>query len=127
MNINWQRTRDITISVVCIGLIFWAIWDISGQFVDIIVITLLSMAVAFLISPAVDFLARYYVPRPLGALLVYVVVLTVMGWIAYELVFSLVQQAQSFSDIIIKFVNAVPDKFSQFIKFLVTQGGIPES
>ncbi len=67
--VNWQRTRDILICVICIGLIFWASWSVLGQFVDAILILLLSMAIAFLVTPAVNLLVKNGFPRLLAALL----------------------------------------------------------
>ena len=86
---NWQQRRDILICVLCIGIILWAAWNILGQFVEAIVILLLSMAVAFLLSPLVDNLEKHNAPRFVASLLVYVVVLAVLGFLAYALVFTL--------------------------------------
>src|SRR6267142_6270171 len=95
--INWQRTRDILLSIICIGIIFWAAWTTLGMFVDPIVILILSLAVAFLLSPLVDFLGRYNIPRLPATLLVYVVVLGAIIGISSMLIFSLIEQAVSFS------------------------------
>src|SRR5437763_3338416 len=65
---DWQQRRDILICVLCIGIILWAAWNILGQFVDAIVILLLSMAVAFLLSPLVDYLEKRNAPRFLASL-----------------------------------------------------------
>src|SRR5438876_9055742 len=72
---NWQQRRDILICVLCIGVILWAAWNILGQFVEAIVLLLLSMAVAFLLSPLVDYLEKHKAPRFVASLLVYVIVL----------------------------------------------------
>jgi predicted PurR-regulated permease PerM len=125
--VNWQRTRDILICIICICLIFWAAWSVASQFVDVIIILLLSMAVAFLLTPAVNLLARYHVPRVLATFIAYIVVLSVVGGLAYELVFSLIQQAVSFSDTISNFATNLPTNFANFIKFLEVQGHIPDS
>src|SRR6266702_4221857 len=95
--VNWQRTRDILICVICIGLIFWAAWTTLGQFVDAIIIQLLSMAVAFLLTPLVNVLEKYNVPRGFATLLVFVVVLGAIIGLGYGLVFALIQQTQTFS------------------------------
>ena len=68
---NWQRTRDILISIIGIGIVLWALWIVAGRFVDIIVILLLSLAVAFLLTPLVNFLTRYSVPRVVSTLIVF--------------------------------------------------------
>jgi predicted PurR-regulated permease PerM len=125
-HINWQRTRDVLICTISVGIIVWASWSLLGQFVDAIVILLLSMAVAFLLTPAVNFLERFKVPRLLATFIVYIVVLGLIGWLAYLLVFSLVNQVVAFSDTIIKFADSLPTTFSATINFLKKQG-IPDS
>ena len=125
--INWQRTRDILLCIIGIGIILWAMWTVLGQFVETIVILLLSMAVAFLLTPAVDLLVRYGIPRLLSVLIVYLVILAAIGGLGYELVFTLIQQAVSFSTTIINFASALPDNMKAFIDFLQKQGGIPAS
>src|SRR6202011_1969199 len=95
--VNWQRVRDILISIICVGILFWAGWSVMGQFVHAIVLLLLAMAIAFLVTPLVNILNRY-MPRILAALLVFAVILGVLGGLCYALVFSLLQQIQYFSN-----------------------------
>jgi predicted PurR-regulated permease PerM len=123
--INWSRTRDILICIICIGVVFWASWTVLGQFVEAIVILLISMAIAFLLSPLVDFLVKYKIPRVLATLFVYILMLGALGGLSYELVFTLIQQAQAFSDTIITFASALPQTLQNTITFLTTQGHIP--
>ncbi|GHO43497.1 AI-2E family transporter [Ktedonospora formicarum] len=123
--INWQRTRDILICIICIGVIFTSTWSLLGQFVDAIVILILSMAVAFLLTPLVDFLVKYHMPRVLATLLVYVVVLGVLGYLSYLLAANLVEQAVAFSDTIQSFAFAIPDKFQNFIAYLQNDVHVP--
>ncbi|MBV9256662.1 MAG: AI-2E family transporter, partial [Ktedonobacteraceae bacterium] len=122
--VNWQRTRDILLCVICVGLIFWASWSVLGQFVDAILILLLSMAVAFLITPAVNLLVKHGFPRLLAALVVYAIVIATFVGLSYELIFSLIQQVQAFSDTVVNFFNNLPlgEWFANTYKFLVSQG-----
>lgn len=126
-HINWQRTRDVLICTICIGIIVWASWLLLGQLVDAIVILLLSMAVAFLLTPAVNLLERLKIPRLLATFIVYIVVLGLFGWLAYLLVFSLVNQALVFSNTIKDFATTLPNKLNATITFLEKQGHIPQS
>ncbi|HTI15013.1 MAG TPA: AI-2E family transporter [Dictyobacter sp.] len=105
--INWQRTRDILICIICLGVIFWAAWNFFGQFVDAIVILLLSMAVAFLLTPAVNLLSKLHIPRVLSVFITYIAVVGVIVGIAYALVASLIQQVNNFSATIITFANSL--------------------
>jgi predicted PurR-regulated permease PerM len=127
MHINWQRTRDILICTICIGIIFWASWLVLGQFVDAIVILLLSMTVAFLLNPAVNFLESFKIPRLLATFIVYIVVLGLLGWLGYQLVFSLISQVQTFSETIKGFATSLPDTLSATRTLLEKQAHIPPS
>src|SRR3954454_15935383 len=98
---DWRQTRDVLICVICAGVIFWALWLVLGQFVEAIVILLLSMTVAFLLTPLVNLLVKYSVPRLLAAVITYVVVLGLISWLAYELGLSLIQQSLTFSNTVI--------------------------
>jgi predicted PurR-regulated permease PerM len=76
---NWQRRRDILISIVCIGIIIWFVWNLFlGLFVHAVLLLLLSMALAFLITPGVNFLEKNKVPRLVGTIIMYIVVLVVV-------------------------------------------------
>jgi predicted PurR-regulated permease PerM len=123
--VNWQRTRDILICIICVGLIFWAAWTTLGQFVDAIIILLLSMAVAFLLTPLVNVLEKYNVPRVIATLLVFIVVLGAILGLGYGLVFALIQQTQTFSNTIITIASSLPETLQSFVAFLEKQGGIP--
>src|SRR6187551_731748 len=106
-HVNWQRVRDILISIICVGIIFWAGWSFLGQFVHAILLLLLAMAIAFLVTPLVNILARY-IPRALAALLIFAAILGVLGGLLYALVFSLIQQIQYFSEHIPTYFLSLP-------------------
>lgn len=123
--VNWQRTRDILISIICIGIVLWASWSILGQFVDAIVILLLSMTVAFLLTPAVDLLVRRNMQRLVATLAVYILVIGILSGLSYVLVLTLIQQVQTFSDTITNLALALPNNLTALRDVLVKQGGIP--
>ncbi len=120
--INWSRTRDILICIICIGIILWSSISVLSLFVDAIIILLLSMAVAFLITPLVNLQVQYRAPRALAAFVTYAVIAAVIAGFGYGLIFSLIQQAVSFSDTITKFATDLPLTLQNSIKFLEAQG-----
>jgi predicted PurR-regulated permease PerM len=122
---DWQRTRDILLCVICGGVIFWALWSVLGQFVEAIVILLLSMAVAFLLIPIVNLLVKYSIPRVLAAIITYIVVLGLTGWMAYQLGLSLILQSRTFSDTVIAVASSLPETFHTTIQYLEKRSGIP--
>lgn len=124
--VNWQKTRDVLLSVICIGIILWAAWSMLGQFVDVIVILILSMAIAFLLTPAVNLAEkRLHLPRAASVLLVYVLLLVILSLFGYTIVFTLVQQIVSFSATIVNFFSTLPQSLNSFIQFIEIQGHIP--
>ncbi len=122
--VHWERVRDILISVICVGIILWAAWLILGQFVQVVLLLLLAMGVAFLLTPAVNLLGRY-MPRLVATLIVYAVMLAILGGLSYALVFSVIKQVQAFQGTVNSFFNALPTQFQTFQKFLV-DNGIPQ-
>jgi len=125
--VNWQRTRDILISIISIGIIVYYAWGLLfGLFVHAVVLLLLSLAVAFLLTPSVNFLAKRGIPRAAATLIMYVVVLAVLSGFSYALVFSLIQQVLAFSDKISTYANQLPTLSAKFQTFLISQG-IPKT
>lgn len=122
--VNWERVRDILISILCVGVMLWAAWSIMSLFVHAIILLLLAMAVAFLITPAVDLISRY-IPRLLAALIAYAIVLAVLGGLCYALVFSLIQQVNYFSQNLPGYVQNLPTTYSNTRLWLIQQG-IPQ-
>jgi len=131
--VNWQRVRDILISIICICIILWATWSILGQFLHAVVLLLLSMAVAFLLTPAVNFLAKQkYIPRVLAIFIVYIIVLAALAALMYALVFSFIQQVQAFSNTVIQYVTVdlpgIPVKVEAFLRSQgISQASIDQS
>ncbi len=123
--VNWQRVRDTLISIVCIGILLWAGWAITGQFVHAIVLLLLAMAIAFLLSPLVNLLEGWKVPRSLATIIVYIIVMATLTGVGYALVFTLIKQVQAFSNTIVTYANELPDLSAKTQNFLVQQG-IPQ-
>lgn len=122
---DWQHTRDVLICVICVGVIFGALWLVLGQFVEAIVILLLSMTVAFLLTPIVNILVKYNIPRASAAAITYVVVLSVIGWLVYQLGLSLIQQSLTFSNTVINVAGSLPQTFHSTIQYLEKHSGIP--
>src|SRR6266571_5877275 len=116
--IDWTRVRDILIVLICIGILLWAAFSIMGMFVHAIVLLLLSMAVAFLVTPLVNILNRY-MPRALATLLVFIVILGLLGGLCYALVISLIQQIQYFSNNLPSYIDNLPVTYANFQKWLV--------
>lgn len=125
--INWQQRRDVLLCIICMGFIVWTLWILVNQFIDAIFLLLLSMAVAFLITPVVNALEKRGIPRLFSTITAYVLVIAIIGLFSYLLVISFVNQVTVFSDTIVAFTQHIPDKFSSFLKFLRTQAGIPQS
>jgi len=119
--VNWQRVRDILIVVICIGILVWAAFSIIGIFFHAILLLLLSMTVAFLITPLVNFLHKY-IPRLFATLIIYVLILSALIALCYALVFSLIQQVNYFSTHLPGYVQNLPTTYTVSLDWLVKQG-----
>src|ERR1700687_3089294 len=106
--VNWQRTRDILISIICIGIILWFAWGLLlGLFVHAVVLLLLSLAVAFLLTPAVNFLESRGLPRVVATISMYIIVVAFLGALACALVFPLIKRVLTFQATITNFFTAL--------------------
>src|SRR5215469_11695389 len=123
--INWQRVRDILISIIGIGLLLWASFSIMGIFIHVIVLLLLALTVAYLVTPLVNSLNKY-MPRLLAALIVYFLVMAGLIALCYALVFSLIEQVTYFSTHLPGYVQNLPNTYSTIRDWLIKQG-IPQS
>src|SRR5437764_13201705 len=121
--VNWSRTRDILISIICIGIILWYAWGLLlGLFVHAVVLLLLSMAVAFLLTPAVNYLQKNNMPRVIATLVMYAFVLIALGGVSYVLDKSLIQQFLTFQVALVDSANALPYRFTALQQLLVNNG-----
>lgn len=124
---KWQNRRDILINIICIGIIIFTIWHLVAQFIDAILLFLLSMTVAYLVTPIANVLEeRQRIPRVVATLLTYLIVLVIAALITYILVSSLIGQLTVFSTTITNFTAAIPNKYSSTIDFLKNRVGIPQ-
>ena len=124
---NWQRRRDILLSIVCIGIIIWFVWNLFvSLFIHAVLLLLLSMALAFLITPAVNFLEKNRIPRAVATIILYIIALTLLSLLFFALASSLIQQVLSFRVVVTNFFINLPDQFRYLNDFLVKRG-IPQA
>jgi len=124
---NWQRRRDILLSIVCIGIIIWFVWNLFvSLFIHAVLLLLLSMALAFLITPGVNFLEKNKIPRLVATIILYIVALTLLSLLFFALASSLIQQVLSFRVVVTNFFINLPDQFRYLNDFLVKRG-IPQA
>ena len=124
---KWQNRRDILISIICMGIIIWTVWNLVNQFIEAILLLLLAMTIAYLITPLANLLEqKQHIPRWLATLLTYIVVAAIATLVSYVLISSLVGQLSIFSKTIVTFTAAIPNQYSSTINFLKTHFGIPQ-
>lgn len=125
---KWRNRRDIFISIICIGIIIFTLWQLVTRFVEAILLLLLAMAIAYLITPLTNMLEeRQHLPRIMATILSYIVVLAIVSLFAYVLVYSLIGQLTVFSKSILALTNAIPQHYSATIDFLRKNVGIPQA
>src|SRR5688572_21998827 len=108
---KWQQRRDVLICIIAGGIILWAVWLLVGQFFDAVFLLLLAMAIAFLITPAVNALERRGLHRLISASICYLIVIAIVVGFFYALIYSLVNQATAFTSTIVDFANRFPANY----------------
>ena len=93
---RWAERRDIAIAILgwlaILAVVIWA----GAQIIRALLIFLLAALIAYALTPAVKFLARF-LPRGLAIVLVYLAFVSVIGAIGYLLVTSTISQVTAFS------------------------------
>jgi predicted PurR-regulated permease PerM len=93
---HWAYRRDIAIAILgwlaILAVVVWA----GAQVIRALLILLLAALIAYALTPAVRFLARF-LPRGLAIVLVYLAFVSVIGAIGYLLVTSTISQVTGFS------------------------------
>ena len=124
---NWQQRRDILLSIVCIGVIIWFVWNLFvGLFIHAVLLLLLSMALAFLITPGVNFLEKNKIPRVVSTIIMYIVVLSLLSFLFFALASSLIQQVLSFKYVVTNFFINLPDQ-ARYLNVFLVKRGIPQA
>jgi predicted PurR-regulated permease PerM len=91
---KWARRRDIPIAILAWlilgGLIIWA----SGYIIRSLLAVTIAALLAFALTPAVKFLERF-MPRILAVIIVYLVVLSGISFLLYEIVNTTIGQVSA--------------------------------
>lgn len=104
---NKKLTFDIALGVIVVALLFY----IRGSFFDVVTPFIYAAVLAYLLNPAVNFLERKKIKRPLAILLIFILIFLVLTLVFMSFVPSLA------SDISV-FVKNLPDIFDFMEDFL---------
>jgi predicted PurR-regulated permease PerM len=93
---RWAHRRDIAIATLGgLAILALVVW-VGAQVIHALLILLLAALIAYALTPAVKFLARF-IPRGLAVLVVYLAFVCVIGAIGYLIVSTTAQQIVAFS------------------------------
>lgn len=112
-------------TMVVIGLV--VLTNFLGQIADIIVVFFVSVLFSAALDPTVDLLQKYKIPRALSVLVIFLLILTVLGFFISQLVplvaSQLIELASGLSDII----NKITEGETNFLFAEYIQGFIGET
>ncbi|MEO8971579.1 MAG: AI-2E family transporter [Ktedonobacteraceae bacterium] len=94
INARWQRRRDIPLAIlawIAVGII---ILMALGYVTHTVIVLIIAGLLAFALSPVVKFLARF-MPRFLAILIVYLVILSGLGFLIYLIISTATSQIGS--------------------------------
>ncbi len=94
VNARWQRRRDIPLAIlawIAVGII---VLMALGYVTHTVVVLIIAGLLAFALAPVVKFLARF-MPRFLAILIVYLVILSGLGFLIYMIISTAASQIGS--------------------------------
>jgi predicted PurR-regulated permease PerM len=110
------QSKTITISPGTIFRIIFIILALIFLYLirDVIVIFIFALIVASAIAPAVNLLAKIKIPRVLGALIVYIVLIGLLGLLLSLVVPSIAKDIKDLSFNLPNYIEFLSDKFESF-------------
>lgn len=91
LDISWGAILKIAIAFLC----FYILYLIK----DILIWTIFALIISVLFSPAIDFLQRRRIPRPLATTLIYTAIFGVFGFLIYLIAPAFVSEIQKFTQL----------------------------
>ncbi|MFZ5559264.1 MAG: AI-2E family transporter [Patescibacteria group bacterium] len=91
---------------------------------DVIVIFIFALIIASAIAPTVDLLEKIKIPRVLGALIVYIVVIGVLGFLLSLIVAPLIQDIKNLSSNFPEYVESLVSQFKSLQKAFSKYGSV---
>lgn len=107
MRIDVDRTLKILLTIILAAVVAYFGWQVVQRVLYPLEMFLMGAIIAFILSPAVDYLNyRNGFPRPLAILVVYTVILLLLSILGYFLVSPLLNQIQTLT-------NDLPKRFAE--------------
>jgi predicted PurR-regulated permease PerM len=118
---RWAERRDIPIAIIAwIALAVFTLWAASFVIQTILVIVIASL-LAYALTPAVKLLSRV-MPRALAILIVYLVVLTALGFLLYFLINTTIAQVTALITNLRAFLSPNSKQLAAILAFLKRYG-----
>lgn len=115
--LKWARRRDIPIAILAWlalgGLLLWA----ASYIVRSLLVMVVAALLAFALTPAVRFFQRM-MPRVLAVIVVYLVVLSGISLLLYEIVSATIGQVAALSETVQKLLTAHGKELPPILQFL---------
>lgn len=94
-----KKTINVNISTITILKILFVLLVIYLIYLlgDIIAVLFVSLVLASLVIPWVDWMARKKIPRAVGAILIYIVLFAILSFVIYSIVPPIINQINEFS------------------------------
>lgn len=91
LDLSWNTIAKIALAVIAFYIFF--------QIKNILVWFLFAMVISILFNPAIDFLKKIKIPRPIGTILVYFGVFALITLVFYSAVIVLINEIDQFSKV----------------------------
>jgi len=109
----------VTLLIIAVGVyIFQAVWQVLGNFSDILVMLISAWLLSFILEPAVETTTRFIKPKVYAALVVYLLFLALLGITIFLFVPQISAQTQALFIALPKYLSSYPavvHKWGDFI------------
>jgi predicted PurR-regulated permease PerM len=109
---NGEKILDVSwstfLKIAVVGLIFYMLYLIR----DILFLIVFALIISILFNPAIDFLAKRRLPRPLAVILIYLVIFGFVGTLIYSIAPIFIYEIQQFT----QFFPQYFEKFSPILQ-----------
>ncbi|HLX40066.1 MAG TPA: AI-2E family transporter, partial [Ktedonobacteraceae bacterium] len=126
LNAKWQRRRDIPLAILAWIAVGIVALSALGYVTRTVIILIIAGLLAFALAPAVKFLARF-MPRFLAILIVYLVILSGIGFLVYMIISTAASQIGSLASSLQVLTTAGPHGQPTPIETFLGRFGISQS
>lgn len=114
MNMEAQKTINISTSTILRVILILLLLVFVYILRDVIVLFIFALIIASAIAPAVGFLEKIKIPRVIGTLLVYIIVIGIIAFLVALILPTVAKNAKDLASSLPDYIRVLSEKFNSF-------------